>query len=583
MTAAIQNKNEWRFTLASQMSLDGFWELHLPGANVNYSPRWQQIAGLEPEPFCAGLEHWVDRVHPHDHARLVGELRALRHGETRTLRSEHRLRDTDGVWRWVLVRAIAEHDASGRPIRIAGAMTDQTERKTEDGLTGLANRGFFLEHLERRIDEADHRCGWDFAVLSLALERFKLVNDQLGYAGGDALLLEITRRLAAVANQNKRCMDSMIARLSGAEFLICLENAASEEQAMDVAAVLLEAVHRPFQWGRYRIQPSVVVGLTKAHPGARGPEDLMHEADAALVEAKANRPGRLVCYSSGMRERARARIQVEADLEIAIRNGHLVLHYQPEVDLRTGQIVGFEALVRWNHPERGLLPPCDFISVAEETGLILPLGDWGLNEACRQIVEWQDLVQLPEASGAPLGSSALRVSVNLSAKQFGQPGLVKQVADALAKAAISSDTLRLEVTESSLMVHSEEAMETMQGLRALGVGLHMDDFGTGYSSLNYLQNFPFDTLKIDRSFINGILGHKGSAEIVKTIINLAHSLGMQVVAEGIETGEQADHLRSLQCQLGQGYFFARPMQPQDISAMLASVPASRPEAPSQVA
>jgi diguanylate cyclase (GGDEF)-like protein/PAS domain S-box-containing protein len=570
MAPAIQSDREWRFNLASQMSLDGFWEFQVARKRACYSPRWQQIAGFEAQEFSSGLEHWIDRVHPHDHARLIEELRALRLGAVTTIRCEHRLQDTSGVWRWVMVRATAECDESGQLVRIAGAMTDQTERRTEDGLTGLPNRSFFLDHLERRIEKARMGCGWNFAVLSLALERFKMVNEHLGYAGGDALLMEIAGRLSSVVSHDARREGSVIARLGGAEFLVCLEDAESEDLALDAAAAMLDALRQPFQFGRQRFQPSIAVGLTKAEPGARHPEDLMHEADTALVEAKVNRPARLVCYSSGMRERARARIQVEADLDLAIRNGHLVLHYQPEIELSTRRIVGFEALVRWNHPERGLLPPAEFISIAEESGLILPIGDWGLKEACRQLVEWQELADRPEADGAPLAASALRVSVNLSARQFGQPGLVKQVADVLAEAAISSATLRLEVTETSLMVHSDEAMETMQGLRALGVGLHMDDFGTGYSSLNYLQTFPFDTLKIDRSFIQGLFDHKGSAVIVKTIIDLAHSLGMQVVAEGIETTRQLDHLQSLNCRLGQGYYFAKPMHPQAISAMLTA-------------
>jgi diguanylate cyclase (GGDEF)-like protein/PAS domain S-box-containing protein len=584
MAAAIQQDCDWRFALASQMSLDGLWELHLPGNQVNYSPRWQQIAGFPAEETYAGLEHWIDRVHPYDHARLVNNLRALRQGMARTIRSEHRIRDASGTWRWVLVRAIAEADAKGCVIRMAGAMTDQTERKNEDGLTGLPNRSFFLDHLERRIDDAGQGSGWNFALLSLALERFKVVNEHLGYAGGDALLMEIAGRLTAAVKQNERLSGSVVARLGGAEFLVCLEDAASEEQAIAAAAVMRDALRRPFQFGHRRFQPSVAVGLTKADPRCRHAEDLMHEADAALVEAKTNRHGRLICYSSGMRERARARLQVEADLDLAIRASQLVLHYQPEIDLRTRQIVGFEALVRWNHPERGLLQPAEFISIAEETGLILPLGEWGLSEACRQLVEWRDLAKRPEARGAPLDSSALRVSVNLSARQFGQPGLVRQVAAVLSGFAVSAESLRLEVTEASLMVNSEEAMETMKGLRALGVGLHMDDFGTGYSSLNYLQTFPFDTLKIDRSFIQGLFDHKGSAEIVKAIITLAHSLGIQVVAEGIETTEQLAHLQSLNCQLGQGYLFARPMPPEAISAMLrpSHIPESLVANPAQV-
>lgn len=561
----------WPFMLAAQMSLDGFWEFDVATNLANYSARWQKIAGFDEEDFSTGLEHWIDRVHFHDHARLICDLRALRQGEVRTVRNEHRLHDVSGAWRWVQVRARAELDAHGAVTRIAGVMTDQTERKTADALTGLPNRQFFIDHLERRIESANLGEGWNFAVVALGLERFKMVNERLGYAGGDALLMEIAERLMIAVRPNPLGDHSVMARVSGAEFLLCLEDIENDDQAMDAARNILHGLHKPYHWGSQRVQPSVAVGVTKADSRIRQSEDLMHEADTALLEAKASAPGRLICYTSGMRERARARMQVETDLDLAIRSGHLILHYQPEIDLCSRQIAGFEALVRWNHPERGLIPPTEFIPIAEESELILPLGDWCLEEACRQIVEWNELADCPRGEGRLLSKTSLRVSVNLSAKQFGRSGLVRWVADALGRSGISPQSLRLEVTESSLMVHSEEAMRTMQGLKALGVGLHMDDFGTGYSSLNYLHRFPFDTLKIDRSFIHRLFDNRGSAEIVRTIVNLAHSLGMEVVAEGIETAEQLTHLQSLKCQLGQGFLFSRPMPPCAVSAMLAQV------------
>ena len=288
----------------------------------------------------------------------------------------------------------------------------------------------------------------------------------------------------------------------------------------------------------------------------------MRDADSAMTEAKALGRGRLVCYSRGMRERAMARLKMEADLEQAIRTGELVLHYQPEIDLMTGSVAGFEALVRWGHRERGMIPPGEFIPLAEETGLILPLGDWGLTEACRQVAAWK------ARPGAQRQS--LRVSVNLSARQFGRPGLADHVAEVLEKTSVAADDLRLEVTESSLMSNPEAALETMEDLKALGVGLHMDDFGTGYSSLNHLHRYPFDTLKIDRSFIQGIADEEDSAEIVGTILELARSLEMDVVAEGIETAEQVERLKSLGCRLGQGYYFAKPMNAEAISEILVA-------------
>jgi len=553
-----------RFRLAVQASLDGFWQFE-PAANVaHYSERWQAIAGFEAREHTATLEHWLERVHPEDRPRFETELRALCAGKSRRMRNEHRLRDYFGHWHWVAVRGLAEpgmREGRSEVTHIAGSMTDQTERRMTDPLTGLPNREFFIEHLERRLERARAEQNWDFAVLSVAIERFKMVNESLGYQGGDALLLETASRLIDAA-LDRQTSESVIARLNGAEFLVCLEGVAGEQEAVAVAGDIYATVRMPFQWRRERIAPSAAMGIAKADENYSHPEELMRDADSAMTEAKALGRGQLVCYSSGMRERAVARLKMEADLEQAIRSGELVLHYQPEIDLATGAIAGFEALVRWHHPELGMIAPGEFIPLAEESGLILPLGDWGLIEACRQMAAWRALF--------PEREQPLRVSVNLSARQFGRPGLVGHIAEVLARTSLSADNLRLEVTESSLMSNPETALETMQDLKALGVGLHMDDFGTGYSSLNHLHRYPFDTLKIDRSFVQGLANEPDSIEIVGTILDLARSLEMDVVAEGIETAEQADRLKSLGCRLGQGYYFSRPMDATAIDAMFAA-------------
>jgi diguanylate cyclase (GGDEF)-like protein/PAS domain S-box-containing protein len=563
-------EREQRFVLAAQASLDGFWEVDLRTDEACFSPQWQRIAGCEARELISTLKHWLDRVHPDDRARLNGELRALRAGKAWQMRNEHRLRDERGMWRWVVVRAVSGRNEQGSVACIAGSITDQTERKLSDPLTGLPNRLFFIDHLERRFERARLHGDWGFAVLSLGLERFKLVNEQLGYEGGDAFLVETANRLTGAIDKWEFSSESVIARLTGADFLVCLEGMESEAQAIEAARNIAEELRRPFQWRCRRISSAAAIGLAQAEAAIANPEELIRDADTALVEAKAAGRGHLVCYSRGMRERSLARMQMETDLEQAIRSGQLVLHYQPEIDLATRRIIGFEALVRWQHPERGMLMPGEFIPLAEETDLILPLGDWGLIEACRQIEEWRELTR-QQASEQPSKTPVdLLVSVNLSAKQFGRPGLVKRVADILSSAAVSASDLRLEVTESSLMSHEDTAQVTMHGLQKLGVGLHMDDFGTGYSSLNHLHRYPFDTLKIDRSFIQGIGSEKNSAEIVRTILDLAHSLNMEVVAEGIETEEQAKHLQLLGCRLGQGYYFARPMAPEAISAKFLS-------------
>ncbi|MGC2162686.1 MAG: GGDEF and EAL domain-containing protein [Silvibacterium sp.] len=570
--AALASKmgNSQRFALAAQASLDGFFEIDLRTTEAYFSAQWQRIAGYEAQEHAAGLEHWLDRVHPEDRARLTGELRALRMGKARHMRNEHRLRDEQGIWRWVMVRAIPGQNEQGAVTHIAGSMTDQTERKMADPLTGLPNRLYFIDHLERRFERARLHGKWNFAVLSLGLERFKLVNERLGYEGGDALLVETANRLTGAILKRDIPADSIVARLTAADFLVCMEGMGSEAQSIEAARCIAEELRRPFQWRCKRIAPITAIGVAYADTSIAQAEELMRDADTALAEAKAAGRGHLVCYSSGMRERALANIQMESDLEQAIRGGQLVLYYQPEIDLATGRIIGFEALVRWQHPERGMVMPGEFIPLAEETGLILPLGDWGLTEACRQVVEWRKLMREQPAQSPAASSIDLRVSVNLSAKQFGRPGLVSRIADILSTTSVTSSDLRLEVTESSLMSHEDTAQATMQGLQKLGVGLHMDDFGTGYSSLNHLHRYPFDTLKIDRSFIQEIAEKKSSAAIVRTILDLAHSLDMEVVAEGIETADQAKRLQSLGCRLGQGYYFGRPVAPEAVSAMLAA-------------
>ncbi len=563
-TEASKTANDQRFAKAAQTSLDGFWEVDLRTHEAYFSAQWQKIAGYEAREYTAGLEHWLTRVHPDDHARLAGELRAIRAGKARQMRNEHRLRHESGRWRWVTVRAVSERNERGVVTSVVGSLTDQTERKMADPLTGLPNRLFFIDHLEHRFERAKLRDDWDFAVLSLGLERFKLINERLGYEGGDALLIETAARLGNAVAMRQDPEETVIARLNGAEFLICLEAAGSEFDTIPAAQEIARDLSRPFQWRCKRISPAVAIGLAHADASIPNPESMMRDAETALTEAKALGRGHLICYSRGMRERALARMQMEADLEHAISNGQLMLHYQPEIELSTRRIVGFEALMRWQHPERGMIMPGEFIPLAEENDLILSLDDWGMTEACRQIEAWHDLTR-EQASEQDVD---LRVSVNLSAKQFGRPELVNRVADILSANSVAASDLRLEVTESSLMSHEDTAQSTMRGLQELGVGLHMDDFGTGYSSLNHLHRYPFDTLKIDRSFIQGIGSEKNSAEIVRTILGLARSLNMDVVAEGIETAEQSNQLQTLGCRLGQGYYFARPMAPETINAML---------------
>lgn len=547
---------EWyRYALALEASQEGFWDWDLVAGRLWGSHRWQSLTGLH-EP-CSRLDAWMERVHPHDKTAFEADLRAVREGEARNLENEHRIRHDDGQWRWVLARGVAGEDGEGRVIHIAGSLTDNTKHRMADALTGLPNRLSFIDHLERRMERGRLRGDWKFAVLALAVDRFERVNETLGSAGGDRLLMETALRLQAVLPES-----SLAAHLSGAEFLVCLEGIRSEADAVRFATEAAAAFREPFVWRGNRVAPQVAVGIAQACAACAHPEDVVGRAESALTHARGQDPPGIVCYSDGMREQALRKLALEADLERAIREGELTMFYQPEVDLRTSCIIGFEALVRWRHARLGLLPPSEFIPLAEETGLILPLGDWGLREACRQMVKWR------EAGNPRL--QHVRISVNLSARQFEQADLVERVRKVLKETRLNPASLRLEVTESSLIADAPAAVETMRALGRLGVGLHMDDFGVGYSSLQYLRSFPFDTLKIDRSFIREIARDRESQQIVRSILELASSFGLDVVAEGIEDAEQLEELKSMGCPCGQGYYFARPMDALSIDALLQS-------------
>lgn len=547
----VQPEEWYRYALALEVSQEGFWDWDLVAGRLWGSHRWQALTGVAST--CSQLNAWMERIHPHDKATFEGELLALREGKARQLQNEHRVRHDGGEWRWVLARGVAAEDGQGRVTHIAGSLIDDTERRTADALTGLPNRQHFVDCLERRMERARLRRTWDFAVLALVVECCDRVRETLGSAGGDHLLMETALRLQAVLPEG-----SVAAHLSGAEFLVCLE--ANRAEAVRFAREAVTALQGAVVWGGSRMTPQLAIGVAQADGECAHPEDLVGRAESALSAARSQEPPGIVCYSAGMRERAIQRLELEADLERAIRQGELTMFYQPEVDLRTGRMIGLEALMRWRHARLGLLPPSEFIPLAEKTGLILPLGDWGLQEACRQMVKWR------EAAHACLKGA--RISVNLSGQQFVQGNLVEKVRQVLDQTGLPPSSLRLEVTESSVIADAPGAAKTMRELGRSGVGLHMDDFGVGYSSLQYLRKFPFDTLKIDRSFIHGIAHDRESQQIVRSILGLARSFNLDVVAEGIEDADQLKELQSMGCPTGQGYYFARPMDAPSIDALV---------------
>ena len=415
-----------------------------------------------------------------------------------------------------------------------------------DMLTGLPNRALLRARLERAIARAKRRQDSLFAVLFLDLDHFKIVNDSLGHTIGDQQLIAIAHRLEACLRPG-----DTVARFGGDEFMILLEDITDTSDAIRIAQRLQETVERPLRLDGHDVCTSVSIGIALSATGYDRPEDLLRDADIAMYRAKALGRARYEVFDTAMHARAMARLRLETDLRRAIEQYEFRLHYQPIVSLATGLIAGFEALVRWQHPERGLIPPAAFIPVAEETGLIVPIGQWVLYEACRQTRCWQKRY---------VTHPPLSISVNLSAKQVMQPDLLTQIDHILQQTGLDARTLTLEITESIIMDNVASTATLLAGLKARQVRLHIDDFGTGYSSLSYLHRFPIDALKIDRSFVSRIGQHGEGLEIVRAIRTLAENLEIGVTAEGVETAEQLAQLRALRCEYGQGYFFSKSVE-----------------------
>ncbi len=427
-----------------------------------------------------------------------------------------------------------------------------------DELTGLPNQALFMDRLQLAVERAKRRQDYLFAVLFLDLDRFKLVNDSLGHIVGNQLLIAISRRLEIVM----RSVDT-VARFGGDEFTILLEDIEDINATIQVAERIQKELALPFKLNEYEVFTSASIGITLSSTGYEQPGHLLRDADIAMYRAKTLGKARYEVFDTTMHNHAVVLLQLETDLRRAIKKKEFRLHYQPIVSLVTGRIIGFEALVRWQHPERGLVFPIEFIPVAEETGMIVSIGKWVLHEACRQMQIWH--AQFPT-------TPPLIVSVNLSGKQLTQPNLIKQINQVLQETGFDPGSLKLEITESVIIDNTESATAMLLQLRALNIELQMDDFGTGYSSLSYLHRLPLNTLKIDRSFISNIGENGENLVIVQAIVTLAHNLKMDVTAEGIETVEKLDQLRLLQCDRGQGYFFSKPLDSRRVEELLASKP-----------
>jgi diguanylate cyclase (GGDEF)-like protein/PAS domain S-box-containing protein len=553
----------------------GTWDWDLPAGTVSFNERWWQMLGHRPGALPAALSTWEALVHPQDLSRARHALQRHFDDPAEPYRCEFRMRRADGGWAWIMAAGAAiERQPGGPPRRLAGIHLDITQRKAleqrladaalTDSLTGLPNRAALQARLAQCAARARRDGDYGYAVLFMDFDRFKQVNDSLGHEAGDELLRQIGQRLRATLRPGDDLarLDSdehTAARLGGDEFVALLEPLRRPEDATAVAQRLLDALAAPYVLAGHEVCSTVSIGIVTSDRDDREPEALLRDADTAMYEAKRRGRGRYVVFSADMQERVRQALDLEADLRRALRTpGEVFVVYQPIVDLATGAVCGAEALARWNHPTRGPVPPVEFIPLAEENGLIAELGEQVLLAACRDAMAWR------QALGARAPAT---VSVNLSRAQIRKGGLPATLAGALAQAGLPPGALRLEITES-LAMQDAQMVATLHELRTLGVSLALDDFGTGYSSLASLDQLPLDAVKIDRSFVQRMVGDKYQTALIEATLTVAASLALDVVAEGVETEEQADLLRRAGCCHAQGWLYGKPMSAQAFEARL---------------
>jgi diguanylate cyclase (GGDEF)-like protein/PAS domain S-box-containing protein len=560
-------ESEERYALAARGSNDGLWDWNLQANSVYFSPRWKAMLGFEENEIGDKPDEWFTRIHEGDRERVKQEIAAHQNGLNPQFESEHRMLHQDGSFRWMLSRGLAVNNAKGQIQRMAGWQTDITEGKVSDPLTGLPNRLLFTDRLIRLIKTSRRREGYLFAVLFLDLDGFKMINDSLGHLVGDQLLIGVAGRLEKCLRATDMVArvgrDFVVARMGGDEFTVLIDDLKDPGDARQAAERLMKAVSAPFTLNGKEVFTSVSVGIALSNAAKYElPDEILRDADTAMYRAKSLGKARYEVFDADMRASVMARLQLEMDLHRAIERQEFSNFYQPIISLVSGEIVGFESLLRWNHPTRGHLGPEEFIGVAEETGLIRELGWWNLRESCRQMSQWR--AKYPAYSD-------LTISVNLSPKQFLQPNLISDIQGVLVELKMPPSALKLELTESTVMGDPAGAIEMLEQIKALGISLAIDDFGTGYSSLSYLHRFPLDTLKIDRSFISGIgdgANNQDGTEIARTILPMASNLHLEVVAEGVETGEQLALLTRLKCKYGQGFYFSKPLPAADAAALL---------------
>ncbi|HEV8202061.1 MAG TPA: EAL domain-containing protein [Candidatus Polarisedimenticolia bacterium] len=571
-------RSQERYELAAHGANDGLWDWDLQRDHVYYSPRWKQALGHADSEVADDPKAWFDRVHPDDRGGLDARIRTHLAGGSDHLVAEYRLRHADGSMRWMLSRGVAVRDpATGRPARMAGSQTDIDEQKQmeeqlrrlalHDPLTGLANRTLFVDRLSRAFARARRRRRTEsLALIFVDIDRFKNINDSLGHAIGDSVLTVIAARVRACLERTfplseveeaeetrpgeRRLSSWTLARMGGDEFIVLLEEIRSLREATQAAQALEAEFKQSVQVEGRDLFVTLSTGIALGPGAYERPDDLLRDADTAMYRAKAAGRGRFEIFDGEMLARAQEQLRLETDLHQAMARGEFHVVFQPIVELESGRLRGFEALLRWKHPERGLIPPARFIPLAEEIGLILPLGRMMMREACRTLSRWHRI--------DPAWRD-LTLATNLSLRQIYNPGLEEDVEAILQETGVEPASLYFEITENTLIEHPKQVIKVLTRLKRRGFGVAIDDFGTGYSSLAMLQDLPVDILKIDQVFVSRMDEKKGR-QIVATIVGLGRALGHEVIAEGIETDDQASELRRLRCALGQGFLFAEPLE-----------------------
>ncbi|WP_414577706.1 EAL domain-containing protein [Anabaena sp. CCY 9402-a] len=560
-TEAHLRQSQQRYASLAAAAPVGIFRTDVQGNCLYVNERWCKIAGLTSE--TAIQFGWVTGIHPDDKDKVFIEWYSAAR-EHRPFQLEYRFQKPDGTVTWVFGQAVAESDIAGKITGYVGTITDISERKDaeaqllynalHDSLTNLPNRKLLMERLESAIKRTKRLENYHFAVLFLDMDRFKIINDSLGHLAGDQLLNIIAQKLKSKI----RLMD-LAARLGGDEFVILLERVENIEEAVMVAKRILAEFQTPLMLNGHEVFITTSIGIVLGTARYHQASDLLRDSDLAMYRAKAQGKSCYKIFDTQMHIQALKRLNLESDLRKALERQEFIVYYQPIIDLNNNNLIGVEALVRWQHPTRGFVSPTEFIPVAEETGLIVPLDHWVLQTSCQQLRNWQTQFD---------SKLALKVSVNLSVQDICKATLVRDVEEILTQVGLDGNCLTLEITESILIENITETIIVLEQLKTLGIQISIDDFGTGYSSLNYLHRLPADTLKIDRSFINQMEEGQRNYQVVKTIITLSNQLGLAVVAEGIETQQQLQRLQQLGCEFGQGYLFSHPLAAHEIETLL---------------